>query len=66
MAADEVREAIELFEQSQNARDRLSEWERNFMKDQLERWHEYGEDIRVSAKQFAVIERIYLKMTGLK
>jgi len=63
---DEIREALELYEQSQNARDRLSEWERNFMADQQKRWEEYGEDTRFSAKQIAVVDRINKKMLGLQ
>lgn len=65
MAADEIRETIELFEQSQQARDRLSDWERNFMNDQVARWNEHGEDTRFSVKQVAVIDRINKKMLGL-
>lgn len=64
--ADEVREAIELYEQSQSARDRLGTWERSFMDDQVKRWNEYGDDTRFSIKQVAVIDRINKKMLGLQ
>lgn len=63
--ANEVREALELYEQSQGARDRLGTWERSFMDDQQKRWDEYGEDTRFSIKQIAVIDRINKKMLGL-
>jgi hypothetical protein len=63
--AEEVRQAIEVFDQSQGARDRLSQWERDFMTDQQKRWEEYGEDTRFSVKQIAVVEKIYKKMMGL-
>lgn len=42
----------------------LSEWERNFIKDQLERHAKYGADMRLSPKQWGVIRRVYANVTG--
>lgn len=42
----------------------LSDWERSFIKDQLERHEKYGSGIRISPKQWAVINRVYEKITG--
>lgn len=37
----------------------LSEWEQGFIRDQIKRYEEYRANIRVSPKQWAVINRIY-------
>lgn len=42
----------------------LSDWERGFMKDQLNRHAQYGSGIRLSTKQWAMIRRVYEKVTG--
>lgn len=55
---DDVMGAIE------PAMDKLSEWEQNFMKDQLDRWRQYGDRVRFSEKQLAVVGRVYKKITG--
>lgn len=43
----------------------LSNWERDFMNDQIKRYDEYGATMRLSPKQFAIIERIYEKITDV-
>lgn len=43
---------------------KLSDWERGFIKNQLDRHAQYGADTRVSPKQWAVINRVYEKLTG--
>lgn len=40
----------------------LTEWERSFMHDQLERYETYGERTRFSEKQMGVIDRVYAKL----
>lgn len=42
----------------------ISEWERDFMISIEERLLEWGERMRVSDKQWAVIDRIYDKVIG--
>lgn len=41
----------------------LSEWERGFLDDTVNRYSEYGADIRLSHKQWAVLDRMYEKAT---
>jgi hypothetical protein len=41
---------------------KLSAWEAGFMADQRARYEEHGEQMRVSAKQWTVIERIAQKL----
>lgn len=42
----------------------LSDWERGFIKDQLDRHAKYGSGIRLSTKQWAMIRKVYEKVTG--
>lgn len=42
----------------------LNEWERGFVKDQLERHAKYGAGIRLSPKQWGAIRKIYFGITG--
>lgn len=41
----------------------LSEWEQGFLDDQIKRFDEYGARINLSPKQWAVINRMYDKVT---
>lgn len=43
---------------------RLSDWERKFLGDQLDRFGRYGPSIRMSPKQWEVVRRCYQKVTG--
>ena len=36
----------------------LTEWEVNFVKDQLDRYEKYGDDTRFSVKQWAVMVKV--------
>jgi len=40
----------------------VTEWEQNFMMDQEARLQEYGERMRMSEKQWGIIDRIYNKV----
>lgn len=40
----------------------VTEWEFNFMIDQEERYQQYGDNMRISDKQWAIIDRIYDKV----
>jgi len=42
---------------------RLNDWERGFIKDQLERYEKYKSGISMSPKQWAVMEKMYTKVT---
>lgn len=43
--------------------DELTDWEQGFLVSTEERYKEYGDNTRFSEKQWAVIERIYDKVT---
>lgn len=36
----------------------ISDWERSFLKDQAERIEKYNSDVRMSAKQWSIIDRV--------
>jgi hypothetical protein len=36
----------------------ISEWERSFLKDQAERVEKYRDDVRMSPKQWGVLDRV--------
>lgn len=40
---------------------RLNDWERGFLKDQVERYQKYGAGISLSPKQWAVLTKLYEK-----
>lgn len=40
----------------------LTDWERNFMEDQVKRYEQYGERTRFSDKQMEIINRVYGKL----
>lgn len=44
--------------------DRLSQWERNFVRDQRERYEEHGAAISMSPKQWAILNKIDAKLNG--
>ncbi len=41
----------------------LTAWERTFLKDQIDRYKEYGAGINLSPKQWAVLNKLYEKVT---
>ena len=43
----------------------LTPWEKNFMEDQIKRYDEHGAKMFLSSKQWAVIQRIYEKVTDV-
>lgn len=46
----------------QENEEELSDWERSFMSDQFARFEQYGSDMSLSAKQWAVIFRVADKL----
>lgn len=42
--------------------DALTEWEQGFLTSTEERYQEYGERVRISVKQWGVLDRIYDKV----
>lgn len=42
----------------------ISKWERDFMADMKDRYNEWGDRMRVSYKQWAIVHRIYDKVIG--
>lgn len=45
------------------SRKTLTEWEQGFFDDQVKRYDEHGANIHLSPKQWAVINRMYDKVT---
>lgn len=43
---------------------KLSQWETNFVTDQKTRYEEHGAEIRMSPKQWAVLNKIDAKING--
>jgi hypothetical protein len=41
----------------------LNDWERNFLKDNMQRYKEYGAGINLSPKQWAVLKKIHDKVS---
>lgn len=51
-----------LFDATQAEADRLSGWESGFVADQQSRYEQYSSSLRLSAKQWAVLQRIAQKL----
>lgn len=43
----------------------LNDWEKSFLKDNMQRYKEYGAGINLSPKQWAVLEKIKEKCTEI-
>ena len=46
----------------ENESDKLNDFEKSFLTNQQERYDEYGENIKLSPKQIAVLEKVYNKV----
>lgn len=44
------------------ARAKLSDWERGFFDDHVDKYHKYGSGIRISPKQWAIFDRMIEKV----
>ena len=44
------------------AQSSVSDWERGFMSDQVERWEKFGSDIRFSPRQWDILRRVAAKL----
>lgn len=42
----------------------LNNWERDFFDDQIQRYREHGQGMRLSTKQWNVLKKMYAKITG--
>lgn len=58
MSSDEVEYLEQLFAAYEAEDGPLSDWERNFMKDQVARWEKYGEAMILTVKQWNVLRKI--------
>lgn len=47
-----------------NERARLTRWELTFLDDQIKSYDEHGSEIRLSPKQWSILNRMYDKVTG--
>lgn len=61
LPVNSLREIARLFPAHQ---DRLDEWQRGFVADQLHRLEKWGDEIRISDKQSAVLEKALAAMQG--
>lgn len=60
---DDVQMKINAYkEYGEDPQSDLTDWERNFMNDQIARVEQYGSRTRFSAKQMDVIDRVYGKL----
>lgn len=46
-----------------NERARLTRWELTFLDDQMKAYDEFGSEIRLSPKQWSILNRMYEKVT---
>lgn len=53
-----------LFALADTNNSKLSQWEQNFVNDHKARYEEYGEGMRISPKQWAVLNKIDAKLNG--
>lgn len=53
-----------IFEELEENRKRLSEWETGFLNDQIKRYEEHQAKMSLSPKQWTVLDRMYQKVTG--
>lgn len=60
-----IREINELWDASQEAQGRLTSWQKGFIKDQIDRYHQYGDGTRFSPKQIVKMRECYETMQGL-
>lgn len=51
--------------ESQDELKKLNDWERGFLKDQIERYEKYGAGLSLSPKQWNVLNKIHEKVTDL-
>lgn len=47
-----------------NERARLTRWELTFLDDQIKAYDEHGSEIRLSPKQWSILNRMYDKVTS--
>jgi len=62
LGEDQVNYLVKLFEACEAQHDKITKWETDFVDDQKERWEKYGADIRVSDKQWNVLNKIAKKV----
>jgi len=48
---------------SDEARKIMNSWERDFVFDQVKRYDQYGSQMNLSPKQWAILDKIYEKVT---
>lgn len=62
MTEDEISFLESTIEARNDHGQMISEWERKFIDDQAQRYEKYGDDTRMSPKQWAVIAKIADKL----
>lgn len=61
--SSEQEEKLNTFFQELEGAPRLNDWEKGFLKDQVERYKQYGAGMNLSPKQWAVLNKMYEKVT---
>lgn len=62
MDSDQVYKLELIINGAKDNWDELTEWEQGFLVDTEERFKEWGERMRISVKQWGVLDRIYDKV----
>jgi len=59
---DDILVKLNAYQEFGDDCDDITDWERNFMDDQLKRYEQYKERTRFSDKQLDIIDRVYGKL----
>jgi hypothetical protein len=61
MEEEQLSHLQEIIDAAENS-EALNDWEKGFLADQIGRFKEYGDEIRMSPKQWGVLEKIWDKV----
>lgn len=64
ITSEQLSELNDLLTAISGEEGKLSEWERGFVSDQLNRVEKYGQNIYMSPKQWAALRRIHKSVVG--
>lgn len=59
---DDIQVKLNAYQEFGDDCSEITDWERNFMDDQLKRYEQYGSRTRFSEKQMDIINRVYGKL----
>lgn len=64
LTEDQIKWLTDFFALCDTGHGKLSTWEQNFVRDQKERYEEHGNQMRLSPKQWNVLNKIDAKLNG--